>query len=189
MKYQQPDNGQYQEGKARFAIAIGMAATTTAFYRAKSQIGRDLAVLAAAVYRQQQGHLRVIDAMTGCGERPLRYHLEAGADWVWANEGNPELQTLLSDNLRQGMAPEAYRITCQDANQLYFTCAQQRDYYDLIDIDSFGSPTPFITTALWAIKLGGLLYLTSTDGRTTSGHALEKSVQIYGACGPQSSCG
>ena len=156
--------------------------TATAFYRAKSQVGRDLAVLAAAVYRQQQGQLRVIDAMTGCGVRPLRYHLEAGADWVWANEGNPDLQTLLGNNLCQGMAPESYRITCQDANQLFFSCAQQHDYYDLIDIDSFGSPTPFITTALWAIKLGGLLYLTSTDGRATSGHALEKSVQIYGAC-------
>ena len=63
-----------------------------------------------------------------------------------------------------------------------FSCAQQQDYYDLIDIDSFGSPTPFVSTALWAIKLGGLLYLTSTDGRTTGGHAIEKSIQIYGAC-------
>lgn len=178
-----PDNRQYQEGKAQFAIAKGMATqAATAFYRTTSKIGRDLAVLAAAIYRQQHGRLRVIDAMTGCGVRSLRYHLEAGADWVWANEGNPELKTLLSDNLRQGMTTDTYRITHQDANQLFFSCAQQQDYYDLIDIDSFGSPTPFVNTALWAIKLGGLLYLTSTDGRTTSGHALEKSVQVYGAC-------
>ncbi|MGD1857105.1 MAG: tRNA (guanine-N1)-methyltransferase [Leptolyngbyaceae cyanobacterium] len=166
---------QRQEGQARFAIA-------NAFYRSSSQIGRDLAVLAAALYRQQHGRLRVIDAMTGCGVRSLRYHLEAKADWVWANEGNPELQPVLSDNLRQGMAPETYRITHQDANQLFFSCAQQQDYYDLIDIDSFGSPTPFVSTALWAIKFGGLLYLTSTDGRTTGGHAVDKSIQIYGAC-------
>ncbi|MEO0867959.1 MAG: tRNA (guanine-N1)-methyltransferase, partial [Cyanobacteria bacterium J06642_11] len=164
-----------QEGKARFAIA-------NAFYRSTSQIGRDLAVLAAAVYRQRHGQLRVIDAMTGCGVRPLRYHLEAGADWVWANEGNPELQALLEQNLSQGMGPNSYRITHQDANQLFFSCARQKDYYDLIDIDSFGSPTPFINTALWVIKFGGMLYITSTDGRTTGGHAPEKSVQIYGAC-------
>ena len=178
-----PNGGEQQEGKARFAIAKGIATgTATAFYRSTSQIGRDLAVLAAAIYRQQHGQLRIIDAMTGCGVRPLRYHLEAGADWVWANEGNPELKAVLSANLRQGMAPGTYCMTHQDANQLFFSCAQQQDYYDLIDIDSFGSPTPFVNTALWAIKLGGLLYLTSTDGRTTSGHALEKSVQIYGAC-------
>ncbi|MEM6253364.1 MAG: tRNA (guanine-N1)-methyltransferase [Cyanobacteria bacterium P01_D01_bin.156] len=166
---------QRQEGQARFV-------TTHAFYRPTSQVGRDLAVLAAAVYRQNHGQLRVIDAMTGCGVRPLRYHLEAEADWVWANEGNPDLHQLLAQNLSQGMAPETYRITHQDANQLFFQCAQNHDYYDLIDIDSFGSPTPFIASALWAVKFGGLLYLTSTDGRTTGGHALEKSVQIYGAC-------
>ena len=164
-----------EEGKARFA-------TANAFYRSTSQVGRDLAILAAALYRRQHGHLRVIDAMTGCGVRSLRYHLEAGADWVWANEGNPELQALLSENLRQGMTPGTYRITHQDANQLFFSCAQQQDYYDLIDIDSFGSPAPFVSSALWAIKFDGLLYLTSTDGRTTGGHAVDKSIQLYGAC-------
>ncbi|MBT9313161.1 class I SAM-dependent methyltransferase [Leptothoe kymatousa] len=164
-----------QEGKAQFAIA-------QAFYRPASKIGRDLAILAAAIYRQTNGQLRIIDAMTGCGVRALRYHLESGADWVWANEGNPDLRPLVQQNLAQAMAPNTYRISHQEANQLFFSCAQHKDYYDLIDIDSFGSPTPFITTALWAIKLGGLLYLTSTDGRTTSGHAPEKSVQIYGAC-------
>ena len=169
------DEGYGQEGQARFAIA-------NAFYRPSSQVGRDLAVLAAAIYRQQHPQLRVIDAMTGCGVRPLRYHLESGADSVWANEGNPELQAVLSKNLHQGMAPGTYRITHQDANQLFFSCAQQQDYYDLIDIDSFGSPTPFVSTALWAIKFGGLLYLTSTDGRTTGGHAVDKSIQLYGAC-------
>lgn len=164
-----------REGQARFAIA-------NAFYRSSSQAGRDLAVLAAAIHRHRHGRLRVIDAMTGCGVRSLRYHLEAGADWVWANEGNPDLHSLLAENLRRGMAPDTYRITHQDANQLFFSCAQRQDYYDLIDIDSFGSPTPFVGTALWAIKFGGLLYLTSTDGRTTGGHAVDKSIQIYGAC-------
>ncbi|NEQ54609.1 MAG: tRNA (guanine-N1)-methyltransferase [Leptolyngbya sp. SIO3F4] len=169
------DSEQIQEGKAKFAIA-------NAFYRPASKIGRDLAILAAAIYRQQHGHLRVIDAMTGCGVRPLRYHLEAGADWVWANEGNSDLHGVLDENLRQSMAPDTYCITHQDANQLFFSCAPHHDYYDLIDIDSFGSPIPFVSTALWAIKFGGLLYLTNTDSRTTGGHAVDKSIQIYGAC-------
>lgn len=183
MKQPEVCEGWVDEGKARFAIAKqSTISTTNAFYRRSSQSGRDLAVLAAAIYRQHHGQLRVIDAMTGCGVRSLRYQLESGADWVWANEGNPELRALLQENLRQGMAPESYGITHQDANQLFFRCAQQQDYYDLIDIDNFGSPTPFISSALWAVKFGGLLYLTSTDGRTTGGHALEKSVQMYGAC-------
>ncbi|NJL48088.1 MAG: hypothetical protein HC929_12135 [Leptolyngbyaceae cyanobacterium SM2_5_2] len=85
-----------------------------AFYRTQSIIARDLAVLAAAVYRRRHGYLRVLDAMTDCGIRPLRYVLEAGADWVWANEGNPDLATILSHNLSV-LPAHRYRITHQDA--------------------------------------------------------------------------
>lgn len=163
-----------QEGKARFRV-------DHAFYRARSQVGRDLAVLAAALYKQQQGQLRVLDAMTGCGIRPLRYQLEAGADWVWANEGNPSLQEVLAQNLAAGMRPRSYRVTHQEANQIFFHCYQNRDFYDLVDIDNFGSPAPHASNGLWATKLGGLLYLTSTDGRATSGHDPDRSLQTYGA--------
>ena len=34
---------------------------------------------------------------------------------------------------------------------------------------------------LWATKIGGLIYLTSTDGRTITGHPPEKTVQTYNA--------
>lgn len=168
------DSGWYQEGKARFYVE-------GAFYRPQSQVGRDLAVLAAAVYRQRRGELRVLDAMTGCGVRPLRYQLEAEANWVWANEGNPELHDVLTQNLAKGMRSRSYRITHQDANHVFFTCYQQRDFYDLVDIDSFGSGAPYVSTGLWATRIGGLLYLTSTDTRTTGGHNPEHSVQQYGA--------
>jgi tRNA (guanine26-N2/guanine27-N2)-dimethyltransferase len=164
-----------QEGKATFAVG-------KAFYRPKSAIARDLAVLAAAVYRQRHGSLRVLDAMTGCGVRPLRYGLEAGADFVWANEGNPDLAATLRQNLAALPAPTC-RLTHEDAHQIFFTCYQQRDFYDLVDIDNFGGPAPYIRTGLWATKLGGMLYLTSTDGRATSGHDPERSLRTYGACG------
>jgi tRNA (guanine26-N2/guanine27-N2)-dimethyltransferase len=164
----------HHEGKARFYVA-------GAFYRPQSQIGRDLAVLAAAVYRRQHGQLRVLDAMTGCGVRALRYQQEAEADWVWANEGNPELREVLQQNLATGLRSGTYRLTHHDANQVFFTCYQQRDFYDLVDIDSFGSGAPYLSTGMWATKLGGLLYLTSTDTRTTGGHNPPHSLQQYGA--------
>jgi len=163
-----------QEGKAHFC-------TGDAFFRASSRTGRDLAVLAAAFYRAQQGQLRVMDAMSGCGVRSLRYVLESGADYVWANEGNGDLRSLIQSNLSHSLSAERYKITHQDANAVFFDCHVRQDFYDLIDVDSFGSPTPTLSTALWAVKIGGLLYLTSTDGRATSGRATDRSLQSYGA--------
>ncbi|MEL7512926.1 MAG: hypothetical protein AAGM27_12390, partial [Cyanobacteria bacterium J06554_3] len=166
--------GWQQEGLARFQVG-------EAFFRSSSQIGRDLGVLAAIAHKQTHHSLRVLDAMTGCGVRPLRYALEAEADYVWANEGNWDLHDLLHANLSRGLECDRYQLTHQDANSLFFDCHQRQDFYDLIDIDSFGSSMPTLATSLWAVKLGGLLYLTSTDGRATSGHAPEKSLQTYSA--------
>ncbi|MEM6869355.1 MAG: tRNA (guanine-N1)-methyltransferase [Cyanobacteria bacterium P01_C01_bin.121] len=167
-------DGWQQEGSTKFCVG-------SAFFRSSSKIGRDLAVLAAIAHKASCGSLRVLDAMTGCGVRPLRYVLEANADFVWANEGNWELHDLLQANLSATLQPHQYCITHQDANATFFVAHQQKDFYDLIDIDSFGSPMPTLATCLWAVKLGGLVYLTSTDGRATSGSAPEKSLQTYGA--------
>ena len=162
------------EGKAQFQVG-------RAFYRTTSRLGRDLAILAAAVDQRTRGTLRVLDAMSGCGVRSLRYGLEAAADFVWANEGNPELGSLVHHNLAQSLPGDRFQVTHRDANEVFFDCYQRRDFYDLVDIDSFGGGAPYLSTGLWATKLGGLLYVTNTDTRTTGGHNPEHSVQLYGA--------
>ena len=160
------------EGKARFQVA-------QAFYRSSSKVVRDLGVLAAAVYRADLGRLRALDAMTGSGVRALRYWLESGADWVWANDANPE-QWVIEQNLKEAIATGHAQVTHLDANRLFLDCYSRQDYYDLVDVDSFGS-APYLGTALWAAKIGGLVYLTSTDGRTATGHLPENSLKVYGA--------
>lgn len=43
------------------------------------------------------------------------------------------------------------------------------DYFDLVDVDSFGSDTSHLPAALDAVKYGGMIYLTSTDGFCSGG--------------------
>ncbi|NER51005.1 MAG: tRNA (guanine-N1)-methyltransferase, partial [Symploca sp. SIO1A3] len=146
-----------------------------------SQVARDLAILSAAIYRSDIGSLRVLDAMTGCGVRPLRYWLESQADWVWANEANLEISSILQQNLGEAVGAGRCQVTYLDANRIFFDCYTRQDYYDLVDVDCFGSPNPYLSTSLWGTKIGGLLYLTSTDGRTATGHLPENSLRVYGA--------
>ena len=160
------------EGKATFV-------TGSAFYRSHSQTSRDLGVLAAAVYRSTIGRLRVLDTMTGCGLRSLRYGLEASADFVWANDADPEIHGVLTQNLN-ALDPHQVLITQLSANQIFWRCAIDRDYYDLLDIDSFGNPGALLAACLQAVCDGGLIYLTSTDGRTISGHFPQDSLRLYG---------
>lgn len=167
-----PEQQTVTEGRAK--VTIGKA-----FYRKHSQTSRDLGILAGAVYRSKTGQLRVLDAMTGCGLRALRYGLEAEADWIWANDGDPEIAPLLAQNLSV-LPIDRYRLTHEAVNRVFWHCAIDRDYYDLIDIDSFGNPGTLLASCLSAVRYGGLIYLTSTDGRTISGHFPQDSLRLYG---------
>jgi len=162
------------EGRARFRAA-------GAFYRPASRVVRDLGVLAAAVYRERVGRLRVLDGMAGSGVRALRYWLESGAQFVLAGDCNPEVLPLLEENLAAAIAAGAARATCADANQLLYEAFAGRDYFDAIDLDGFGTPMPYVPMALRAARWEGLLYLTCTDGRAGTGNLPNKALQAYGA--------
>ena len=163
-----------QERTAKFQV-------NQAFYNPQSQVVRDLGVLAAKAYRQEQGQLRVLDALAGCGVRSLRYLTESNADYVWVNEGNHEHSLTLQQNLATAIAAGCCQLTHQDAQRIFFQCYADQDYYDLVDVDCFGTATPYLGNMLWATKIGGLMYLTSTDGRTLTGHLPHNSVRAYGA--------
>jgi tRNA (guanine26-N2/guanine27-N2)-dimethyltransferase len=163
----------YQEGEAKFILG-------EAFYRESSRISRDLGVLAAQVYRHRRGRLRVLDGMSAAGVRSLRYALEAQADFVWANEGNPDLGDCLQQNLA-ALPPDRYWISHRSLEPLLAERAMEKDYFDLVDLDAFGSPLAFLQGSLRSIRYGGLLYLTSTDGRSISGQLPEQSLRQWGA--------
>ena len=162
-----------QERSVTFEVGTG-------FYRPKSRIVRDLGVLAAAVYQTQNGSLRVLDGLSATGVRSLRYFHEAKADWVWANEGNPDLNATLSQNL-DALLPDKAMVSALNVHHLCMARTLAGDRYDLVDIDAFGSGSQFVADALDVTKIGGLMYLTSTDGRTYSGREPQRALRQYGS--------
>ena len=57
----------------RLEISSLAGSAGAAFYRAESAQARDLAVLAAAVLKQEGNRLRVFEVLAGCGIRSKRY--------------------------------------------------------------------------------------------------------------------
>ncbi|KAM1487519.1 hypothetical protein ACFX13_001652 [Malus domestica] len=155
------------------------------FFRHESATGRDLGVLAASLYKKSKGKLRVLDALCGCGIRSVRYLVEAEADFVLANDANDENKKVITENLSQvesGSGGEArWEVSLTDANRIMTECYLKRDFFDLIDIDSFGSDSSFLRSAFNALKLNGLLYVTSTDGFSSGGRRPQQTLAAYGA--------
>lgn len=88
-----------------------------------------------------------------------------------ANDANPDYGGIISGNLEKaGVGEERWVVKHLEANRLLTECYLERDYFDLIDVDSFGSESSYLRSALCSVKLGGLLYVTSTDGYSSGGH-------------------
>lgn len=104
----------------------------------------------------------------------MRYLEEAEADFVVANDANDYHRRVILENLRnvdRGFGENRrWVVTHLDANRILSECYLNGDFYDLIDVDSFGSDSSFIRTVFNALRRGGLLYLTSTDGYSSGGH-------------------
>lgn len=101
--------------------------------------------------------------------------MEAEADFVLANDANDGNRRVITENLsskveRGGGDERRWVVTHMLANKAMIERYMVGDFFDLIDIDSFGSDSAFLRDAFNALKLGGLLYLTSTDGYSSGGH-------------------
>ena len=96
----------------------------SSFYREESAVGRDLACLAAAVYKKENGRLHVLDALSGSGIRAARYLAHCEADFVWANDACDNLDPLIAQNLSlastsvasESVQPSPYGTICGPVN-------------------------------------------------------------------------
>ena len=54
-------------------------------------------------------------------------------------------------------------MTTSDAADLLYGKRRDRDFYDVVDLDPYGSAAPFLDGAIQALTNGGLLCVTYTD--------------------------
>jgi tRNA (guanine26-N2/guanine27-N2)-dimethyltransferase len=170
-----------QEGAALFRAGPG-------FFQPASRPARDLGVLLARCLARSRP-LRVLDLMAGCGLRSMRYGLEAKAFSLLVNDADPSRLSWLHENLAVLEGACLLKATAQGALRLLADALLQGEHYDLVDLDAFGSPQALIPLALETVALDGVLYLTSSDGRGSTGHDRPAGLRHLGAsvrCHPAS---
>eukprot|EP00193_Tetraselmis_chui_P017102 CAMPEP_0177774762 /NCGR_PEP_ID=MMETSP0491_2-20121128/13710_1 /TAXON_ID=63592 /ORGANISM="Tetraselmis chuii, Strain PLY429" /LENGTH=376 /DNA_ID=CAMNT_0019293223 /DNA_START=1 /DNA_END=1131 /DNA_ORIENTATION=+ len=95
----------------------------------------------------------------------------------YARQGIVESVSTTEDEAK---SPQTWRVSHYEALRLLTSRWLAEDYYDLVDVDSFGAQGSFTSAALGAVKHGGLLYLTCTDGLAASGRAPSTALIEYG---------
>ena len=122
------------------------------------------------------GTFKILDALTASGFRAIRYaHQVPLASQIVSNDLDNGVRETISANIAHNrIRDNLIKINIQDAKYHLCLCflprsffmyqeAERRSFFDLIDIDPYGSASPFLDAAVQVISPGGLLAITSTD--------------------------
>lgn len=153
------------------------------FYNPAMELNRDVAVLALQTYQRTVGkEISVCEPLTGCGVRGIRFAIEVeDVRKVVVNDINPKAAKLAKLNAERNNLDERVLVMNEDANLLLSQYAAPRKRFDFIDVDPFGSPAPYLDSAVRALRDGGLLALTATDMAPLCGVHPKACVRKY--CG------
>lgn len=160
---------EFKEGKAVISVPEFEKVTSKSavFYNPAMAFDRELS---CAVVKAS-GKQRILDAFSGSGIRAILYALEGTS--VTANDRNPYAVDLIEKNAALNQVP--LRILHEDANLLL-----RREKFEIIDVDPFGSPAPYLDSVMHGLQRDSLLFVTATDIEALCGYAKKAALRKYG---------
>jgi len=152
------------------------------FYNPLMKTCRDIAVLALQSYQKiVSREMRVSEPLTGCGVRGIRFAMEvSGVDKVYINDINKNAYKLARYNVQLNGLENRVFVSNEDANLFLSRNSSPEKRFDFIDIDPFGTPVPFVDSAIRALRDGGMLALTATDLAPLCGVYPKVALRKYG---------
>ncbi|WGI16997.1 tRNA (guanine(10)-N(2))-dimethyltransferase [Methanonatronarchaeum sp. AMET-Sl] len=163
------------EGGVEFFVPVvdgDVDSSMEVFYNPVMESNRDISVA-------------FIDAVSGVGDRYLDCHGGTGvrglrmADMVdgldvTINDWSRDAASLIERNASHNSLD--VEVCSVDANVLL-----SKRRFDIIDVDPFGSPVPFLDSAARSLTRGGVLCMTATDTAPLSGAHKKPGIRRYSA--------
>ena len=163
--------------KIEFPEFEKVSSAAPVFYNPHMEMNRDLSILAIQVFQKQENReINVCDLFGGSGIRGVRYKNEIdGIGEVSINDisetaNHYERHNIQLNNLND---VEVYQ---HDASMFL---RMKRGEFDVIDIDPFGTPSPFLDSAGYCARRNSLLCVTATDTSALCGTYQEPCIRKY----------
>jgi len=152
------------------------------FYNPVMELNRDLAVLTFRAYQRTSSKaIKICEPLTSSGIRGVRFAAEInGVERVLISDINEHALKLARLNVDLNGLQDLIEIEKRDANCLLNCHSAPRKRFDIIDIDPFGSPVPYLESAIRALRNKGLLAATATDLAPLCGVHPKPCIRRYG---------
>ncbi len=171
-----------REGSVEVEVPVSSSKTTRGpakadapvFYNPAMELSRDLSV--AVLRSAGNDRWRVLDGLAGTGIRGVRYAVEGPPPGeVVLNDRNPLAAALCRRNL------ELNDVAIGTVTQRRLETLLLEDHFDMVDVDPFGSPAPFLPGAVRSVRKGGILAVAATDTPALCGSRPKPCIRRYGA--------
>jgi tRNA (guanine26-N2/guanine27-N2)-dimethyltransferase len=141
------------------------------FYNPTQELNRDVTVAVVRAFGDREPRAETyLDATAASGIRGVR---AAAEGWtVTCCDTDPDAVDLCEANLRRNGLDGA--VVERDANTL-----MHEAYFDVVDVDPFGTPIPFVDAAMQGAR--NVLCVTATDTAPLCGAHFESGVRSYSA--------
>ncbi|MDD3041912.1 MAG: tRNA (guanine(10)-N(2))-dimethyltransferase [Methanosarcinaceae archaeon] len=151
------------------------------FYNPAMELNRDINVAATAAFVKrllakrdmEKEDIRYLDAFSASGIRGLRVAKEVGVH-ATLNDWSPEAFELINKNIELSGLSEKVCASRKNANVLL-----HESKFNIVDIDPFGTPSPFLDAA--SVSALNLLSVTATDTAPLCGAHLNSGIRKYAA--------
>ena len=149
------------------------------FYNPHMELNRDLSILAIQTFQKQQNReIDICDLFGGSGIRGIRYKNEIdGVGNVYINDISETANEFEKHNIELNNL-ENIEVHQHDASMFL---RMKRGEFDVIDIDPFGTPSPFLDSAGYCARRNSLLCVTATDTSALCGTYKEPCIRKYNA--------
>ena len=149
------------------------------FYNPHMELNRDLSILALQVFQNHEDReINICDLFGGSGIRGIRYKNELeGVGNVCINDISEVANYYEHHNIKLNNL-EDIEVHQHDASMIL---RMKRGEFDVIDIDPFGTPSPFLDSAGYCARRNSLLCVTATDTSALCGTYKEPCIRKYNA--------
>ena len=146
------------------------------FYNPNMELNRDLSILAIQVFQKnEQREINICDLFGGSGIRGIRYKNEIdGVGTVCINDISETANFYERHNIKLNDLNDI-EVFQHDASMFL---RMKRGEFDVIDIDPFGTPSPFLDSAGYCARRNSLLCVTATDTSALCGTYKEPGIRI-----------
>jgi len=143
------------------------------FYNRQMAFSRDISIL---FFRATRFNGEAVDCMAGTGARGVRItnEVEDGVEMT-VNDASPLAYRYIEENILLNELDRC-QPSCRDLH-----CLLSERKFDYVDIDPFGTPVPFLQSAIRGLRNRGMLAVTATDTAPLFGTYPRVCERRYGA--------